>query len=162
LDQLVAAGVAVALLTARSGTPLAGVLTSLWMDGLAERIELDNLSQRETTELLAAGLGGSGQDSSAHRMRRGAGGAALCFVEGGRGGGEGGGVRGVGGGGRWGGDGAGGARLQEVVAARLGRLDPDQLTAMELLAVAGTAPLGVVTALTPVRAVEGLEARALV
>ena len=43
-------------------------MTDIWKDGLAERIELHNLSQLETTDLLTKGLGGSVQDSSANRI----------------------------------------------------------------------------------------------
>jgi hypothetical protein len=63
---------------------------------------------------------------------------------------------------RWQGQWATGARLQEIVAARLGRLDPEELTPMEMLALAGSLPLELVTSVTTARALERLEGRGLV
>ena len=38
-----------------------------------------------------------------------------------------------------------GGNSKEIVAARLGTLDPDELTAMELLALAGSLPLALLS-----------------
>ncbi|HEV2361282.1 MAG TPA: ATP-binding protein, partial [Acidimicrobiales bacterium] len=68
LHQLVAGGSIVVIATARSGTQLPQAIVDLWKDGLAERLELQNLSRLETTQLLTRFLGGNVQDSSANRM----------------------------------------------------------------------------------------------
>jgi DNA-binding CsgD family transcriptional regulator/tetratricopeptide (TPR) repeat protein len=162
LHQLVAAGLVVAIITTRSGTTPPATVTALWKDGLAERIELQSLSRRETTELLAASLDGSVEDSSANRIWHVTGGNPLYLREVVLSSAETGALRQVEGEWRWRGEWATGSRLQEIVEARLGRLDPDELSAMEILAFAGSLPLGLVTGLTTVRAVEELEARALV
>jgi DNA-binding NarL/FixJ family response regulator len=162
LHQLVAAGLIVAIITTRSGVRAPAGLTSLWKDRLAERVELQNLSRRETAELLAAGLGGSVEDTSASRMWHVTGGNPLYLREVVLSSAETGALKQVDGEWQWRGEWAKGARLQEIVAARLGRLDPDELTAMEMLALAGSLPLELVTGLTTALAVEDLEARALV
>jgi DNA-binding CsgD family transcriptional regulator len=162
VQQLVAAGLIVAIMTARSGVPPPVALTALWTEGLAERIELQNLSKRETLELLTAGLGGPVEESSGDRIWQVTGGNPLYVREVVLSSAESGALREVDGEWRWRGEWARGARLHEIVAGRLGRLDPDELTAMEMLAVARSLPLGLVTTVTTARAVAGLEARALV
>jgi DNA-binding CsgD family transcriptional regulator len=161
-QQLVAAGLIVAILTARSGVPTPAGLTALWTEGLAERIELQSLSHRETTELVTAALGGSMEESSAERIWQVTAGNPLYVREVVLSSAETGALREVDGEWRWRGEWARGGRLQEIVAARLGRLDPDELTAMEMLADARSLPLELLTASTTARAVAGLEARALV
>ncbi len=162
LHQLVAAGVIVALITTRSGTRPPAAVADLWKDGLAERVELQNLSRPEIAELLAAGLGGAVQDSSAERFWHIADGNPFILREVVLSSLETGALNQIDGEWRWSGEWATGPRLQEIVEARLGRLDPDELTAIELLALAGSLPLDLVTGLTTARAVEGLEARSLV
>jgi DNA-binding CsgD family transcriptional regulator len=162
LQQLVVAGLIVAVMTTRSGTAPPVALMALWTEGLAERIELQNLSKREALELLTAGLGGPVEESSADRIWHVTAGNPLYLREVVLSSTETGALSEVDGQWRWRGTWARGARLQEIVAGRLGRLDPDELTAMEMLAVARSLPLGLVTALTTARAVAGLEARALV
>jgi DNA-binding CsgD family transcriptional regulator len=161
LRQMVAARLIVAILTTRS-VPTPADLVALWTEGLAERIELQNLSQRETTELLTAALGGSVEESSAERIWHVTAGNPLYLHEVVLSSADTGALREVDGEWRWRGEWARGARLQEIVAARLGRLDPDELTAMEMLALARTLPLELVTAHSSARAVANLDARALV
>ena len=134
LHQMVAGGLISAIVTSRTGTHPPAAVTDLWKDGFAERIELQSLSQREATELLLAGLGAPVQDSSADRMWRIAAGNPLYLREVVLSGNETGALRLGDGEWRWHGAWATGSRLQEIVAARLGRLDPDELTVMELLA----------------------------
>ena len=162
LHQLVGAGLIVAILTIRSDSTPPAAVTALWKDGLAERLELQSLSRLETAELLSAALGGNVQDSSANRMWHVTGGNPLYLREVVLASRESGALRQVDGEWRWRGQWATGARLQEIVVARLGSLDPDELTAMEMLALAGPLPFGFLTGLTTTRAVEALEARALV
>ena len=162
LHQLVASGLVVAIITSRSGRRGPAALTDLWKDGLAERVELQNLSLAEATELLVGALGGAVEDSSASRMWHVTRGNPLYLREVVLSSTETGALKRVDGEWRWRGEWAKGARLQEIVAARLGRLEPDELCAMEMLALAGSLPLGLVTDLTTTQAVELLEGRALV
>ena len=162
LHQLVATGAIACLLTVRSGAPLHPALTDLWKDNLAQRLELQNLSQRETTELLTAALAGNVQDSSAHRIWQTTGGNPLYVREVVLSSLETGALVESNGEWRWRGAWATGARLQEVVADRIGRLDPDASMAMEMIALAGSLPVSLVADLTTARAVEELEERALV
>jgi len=162
LHQLVATGSIVCLLTVRSGSHLPAGLTDLWKDGLAQRLELQNLSQGETAELLAAALAGGVQDSSANRIWQTTGGNPLYVREVVLSSVETGALREVGGEWRWQGEWAQGGRLQEIVAARIGRLGPDASTAMEIVALAGSLPVSLVGDLTSPRAVEELEEHALV
>ncbi len=162
LHQVVASGLIIAIMTTRSGSHPPAALTDLWKDGFAERIELQNLSRRETSELLVAGLGGSVQDSSANRIWHVTVGNPLYLREVVLSSAETGALKQSDGEWRWRGKWAEGARIQEIVAGRLGRLEPDELTAMELLALAGSLPIGLVIGLTTAQAVQKLEARGLV
>jgi ATP/maltotriose-dependent transcriptional regulator MalT len=162
LHQLAGGDDFVTIVTARSDSRLPAALVDLWKDDLAERIELQNLSLRETNELLSVGLGGPLSDSTANRIWQVTGGNPLYLREVVLSGRESDALRVVDGEWRWQGEWAAGARLQEIVAARLGSLDPDETTVMEMLALAGSLPLGLVSGLTSTRAVEGLEARELV
>jgi len=162
LHQQVAAAGLVLLATARSDRPVPTPITDLWKDGLAERIELQNLSLRETSEVLAVGLGGQVEDTSANRFWQITEGNPLYLREVVLSSQETDALQEVDGVWRWRGAWAGGSRLQEIVAARLGRLDPDEATAIEILALSGSLPLELVTDLTSSRAVENLESRGLV
>jgi DNA-binding NarL/FixJ family response regulator len=162
LHQLVPAGHIVVILTTRSGTHPPPALTEIWKDGFAERIELHNLSRREAMELLTKGLGGLVEDSSANGIWHVTAGNPLYLREVVLSSAETGALTHRDGEWRWRGEWATGDRLQEIVAARLGRLDPDELIAMEMLAVAGSLPLAVVVGATTPMAVEQLETRGLV
>ncbi len=162
LHQVVAARLLVALVTTRSGTLTPPAVRDIWKDGLAERIELHNLSQRETTELLTQGLGASVQDSSANRIWNVTGGNPLYLREVILSGKETGALREADGEWTWRGAWATGSRLQEIVAGRMEGLEPDELTAMELLALAGPLPVTLLSALTTADTLTQLEGRGLV
>ena len=162
LHQMSAAGLITVLITARSGLRLPVAVTDLWKDGLAERIELENLSRREAVALLSGGLGGSVEDNSADRIWHVTAGNPLYLREVVLSSLETGALREVDGDWSWRGQWARGSRVQEIVAARLGRLGPEESTAIEMIALAGSLPLALVSGLTTTRAVEELEARALV
>lgn len=161
LHQLIASGAVAAIITSRTGTALSPALTDLWKDGLAERMELQNLSRLESLELLTALLGGPVEDSTAGRIWTLTDGNPLSVRELVHTSRETGSLDQVEGVWRLRGGWASGARLQEIVAARLGRLSPDESTVMELLAVGGTLPLDLVTRVASTAAIEGLEQRGL-
>jgi hypothetical protein len=123
LHQLVATDSIACIFTAPTGT-LPPTLTDLWKNGLAERIELANLSQRETSEVVSAALGGAMEDSSVNRIWQTTGGNPLYLREVVFSSTETGALQLINGAWRWRGEWAGGARLQEIVATRLGRLHP--------------------------------------
>jgi predicted ATPase len=162
VHQVVAVGLAVAVVATRTGEPVQTALIELWKDGFAERIELQNLSRLETMELLAQGLDGNLRDSSANGLWNVTEGNPLYLREVVISSRETGALNQTDGEWRWHGDWATGTRLQEIVGARLGTLDPDELTAMELLAVAGSLPLTLLSNLTTAGAVQRLEGRGLV
>lgn len=161
LHQLIASGAITACITSRTGTVLPPALTDLWKDGLAERMELQNLSRLESLELLTALLGGPVEDSTAGRIWTVTDGNPLSLRELVYASRETGTLRQIEGAWRLRGGWASGARLQEIVAARLGRLSPDEATVMELLAVAGTLSLDLVTRVASTTALDGLEERGL-
>jgi DNA-binding CsgD family transcriptional regulator len=162
LHQVVTAGLILAIITMRSGTQSPQALTELWKDGFAQRIELQNLSLREATELLEVGLGGIVPESSATQIWNVTGGNPLYLREVVLSSAEAGALKQVDDEWRFKGEWAAGVRLQEIVAARLGRMDPDELQVMEMLATTGSLPLGLVTGLATERAVQRLETRGLV
>lgn len=162
LHQLVAAGSIVAIVTVRSGARMPDVFTSLWKDGLAERIELQTLSRLEADEILTSCLGGVVQDSSAARIWQLTEGNPLYLREIVLSSLETGDLSLVDAQWQWRGENVLGSRVQEIVMARIGRLDPDASSAMELVALARTLPLDILTQLTATRAAEELDAHALV
>lgn len=161
IHQLISSGAMTAVVTSRTGSVVHPALTHLWKDGLAERIELQNLSRRESVELLGELLGGPVEDSTAGRIWQVTEGNPLSVRELVHSSRETGALREVDGVWRLRGAWASGARLQEIVAARLGRLSPEESTVMELLAEGGTLPLDLVTRLASAAAVEELERRGL-
>jgi DNA-binding CsgD family transcriptional regulator len=162
LHQAVATDLAVAILSVTHRTQVPVALTDLWKDGLAERLELQNLSHAEIGELLEAALGAPVQDSSANRMWQFTQGnpqilheVVLASVESGA-------LRVEGGEWRWRGGWSAGSRIQEIVAARLGALSSDENSTMEFLAVAGSLPLAALTSLVSPGSVGTLAERDLI
>jgi DNA-binding CsgD family transcriptional regulator len=162
LHQLVSLGTIAVILTTRGGTTPPAAVTDLWKDGFAERFELQELSRRQTASLLAHVLGNPPEESSADRIWHVTEGnplfvreVVLASIEAGA-------MRLVDGAWRWRGEWASGGRLREIVAGRIGALDPDELTVVELLAVGGALPLELVTGLANGRALRSLDARGLV
>jgi DNA-binding CsgD family transcriptional regulator/tetratricopeptide (TPR) repeat protein len=162
LHQLIAAGTIASIITVRSGTRLPAALTELWKDGLAERIDLANLDLEESTELLVAALGGPLQDSSAKRLFQVTEGNPLYLREVVLSSLETGALQEDGDEWRWRGEWATGSRLQEIVAARFGRLEPDVSSALEFVALAGSLPIALLSRLSTLEALSELEERALV
>jgi ATP/maltotriose-dependent transcriptional regulator MalT len=162
LHQLVAAGTVSVLVTIRTRADMPGALTALWKDDLAARVELLNLTHRETEELLGYILGQVVETSTAERIWKVTDGNPLYVREVVLSSIESGALREDGGEWRWRGTWATGSRLQEIVATRLGRLDPDELTAVEMLALAGSLPVELLSGLSTPDAIGRLETRGLV
>ena len=162
VHQLVASGALCVIVTARSGTPLPAPVTDLWKDGLAERLQLQNLSCRETAELLAQALGDAVEDSSASRIWNVTSGNPLYVREVVLSSQETGALGRTEAEWRWRGRWATAPRLKEIVAARLGRLDQSETSVMEMVALTGSLPLDLVAGLAARSAVEELERRGLI
>jgi len=162
LHQLVAAGTISVLVTIRTRADMPAALTALWKDDLAARVELQNLTYRETEELLVCTLGRGVEANTAERIWQVTDGNPLYVREVVLSSIESGALRDEGGEWRWRGTWATGSRLQEIVAARLGRLDPDELTAVEMLALAGSLPVELLSGLSTPDAIGRLETRGLV
>jgi DNA-binding NarL/FixJ family response regulator len=162
IHQLVATRSVVALVTTRArGTPPVAI-NDLWKDGYADRIELRELSRRETATLLEHLLGGPCAESSADRIWHVTDGnplyvreVVLASIDSGA-------LRLVDGTWRWHGDWASGARLRELVAMRLEGLDPDELTIVEMLSVGGPLSLDLLIGPTSAAALESLETHGIV
>jgi DNA-binding NarL/FixJ family response regulator len=146
----------------RSGAPAPAALTAMWKDGLLERLELQPLSRLEATQLLVAVLGGSVEETTLERLWQITEGNPLYLREVILASHEGGALRQVSGLWRWRGRWAESTRLREVVAERLGRLDPEETTAIEALAVGGPLPIALLSKLCTPAALDRLEARGLV
>jgi DNA-binding CsgD family transcriptional regulator len=136
LLQLATVGVVRLLLTLRSGARVPDALVALWKDRFVDRIELQPLGRGDTADLLSRVLGGPVDGATAERAWRVTGGNVLYLRElvddllrtgalhqenwlw------------------RWEGELAPGARLIELVHARLDRLGADERLGVDLLAVA--------------------------
>jgi DNA-binding CsgD family transcriptional regulator len=162
LLQLATAGAVRLLLTLRSGARVPDALVALWKDRYVNRIELQPLGQGDTADLLARVLGGPVDGGTAERTWRVTGGNVLYLRE----------LvddlrrtralHEADGSWRWDGNHAPGARLVELVDARLDRLRDDERLGVDLLAVAERLDLSVVRDLCGAAAVATLEEQAFV
>lgn len=159
IHHLASDGTVRLLLTIRSGEPVPDPLPGLWKDGLADRIELQPLSQEEVTSLLRLVLGAEVERGAAEALWRSTSGQPLLLHEVV--------VDSIATGAlaaphsvwQWRPGLGHGVRLREVVAARLGALSgPDRL-AVELVSLSEPLAVVAVTALAPESDLLGLERR---
>ena len=162
LLQLATAGVVRLLLTLRSGARVPDALVALWKDRFVDRIELQPLGRGDTEDLLAAVLGGRVDGATVDRTWRVTGGNVLYVRElvddllrSGA-------LHEAHGLWRWDGDLAPGARLVELVHARLDRLGDDERLGVDLLAVAERLEASVVLDVCGTGAVARLEEQAFI
>ncbi len=130
-----ATGPAFVIVTLRSGAATPDVITALWKDGIAARIDLQTLSQAETTRLVESMLGGPVEEPTARRIWGWTNGNPLYVREvvlAGRNGGE---LVGRTGLWCWHGGMPVNARLLELVAARLSDLPASVTALLELVSV---------------------------
>ncbi len=161
LHQMAAVGSIVLVATARTNT-MPSDLHTLAREERATRLELQDLSERESRELLEVALGAPVQDSSAGRLWTITGGNPLYLREVVLTSLESGALAETSGEWRWRGKWAHGDRVQEIVSERVGRLSVDATHAVEIVALAGPLPVSLVTSLASARALEELEESALV
>ena len=162
VHQLVLRRVASVVLTLRSGEAAPDAVTALWKDGHLSRLELQPLSQDETTALVEARLGGPLDSATARRLWSITRGNALYLqqlvdgeLEASR-------LRQVAGVWQWSGELDLSPGLKELLSARIGQLPGTQRGVVEVLAFGE--PLGVplLVELTDADALEQAEARGLV
>lgn len=140
VHQLAAGREAVTGVTVRSGVPVPDAVRGLWKDELCERVELHELAQADVARLLERALGGAVDRRSAATLWQRTRGNVLFLRELVRHGLERGLLAEEGGVWRWRGEDAGiGARLVDVIDARMDALDPRGRAVLEL--VAAGAPL---------------------
>ncbi|HWD71382.1 MAG TPA: LuxR C-terminal-related transcriptional regulator [Actinomycetota bacterium] len=124
------------LATVRAGEAAPDSVTALWKDGLAERLELPALSEDLVGEVVSRALGGQVDGPTLARLWGASGGNVLFLRELLLAGQESNTLRQRGGVWSWTGPMVVSPRLQEVLDARLGSLEPDQVALMEVLAFA--------------------------
>ncbi len=140
VHMLAATGTAFALVTVRSGEPVSDAVSAMWKDGIAARMEVRPLSRPTASEALAAGLDGQVDAATEQRLWDASGGNALFLRELVRAGQDSGRLapsRGVW---SWQGQIALGARLTELIEARLAGLSATDRDVLEELALGE--PLG--------------------
>jgi predicted ATPase len=122
------------LATTRTGEAAPDSVTALWKDGLAERLEVQALSEEQVGELILQVLGGQVDGPTLARLWEASGGNVLFLRELLLAGQETNALRHVGGVWSWTGSMVVSPRLQEILDVRLGTLQPDQVSLMEFLA----------------------------
>jgi len=154
VHQLVQSRSCGVLATVRTPGPVPDPVTALWKDSLAERIDLDNWSEEETGQVLAAALDGPIARASLRRLWELSQGNALYLRELVLGAVDAGTLSEVGGIWSLAGPLSPPGRLVELVAARLRGLRPETIAVIELLAVGE--PLGI-SIMEKIAGTEGLE-----
>lgn len=162
VHQLVLSGSAFVVVTLRAGEVTADSIVALWKDGLAERLDLGALSEEEVAELVPRVLGGQIDTPTMGRLWRATRGNALFLRELVLSGAESGTLVETGGVWTWKGQLELSLRLREIVAARLGTLDPDQTALIELLAHGEPVGASVLEQLVSATALDGAERRGVV
>ena len=159
--QLVSAGSAAAIVTARAGAALPEGIRALWKDGLVARIDLQPLGRGHTVQLASQLLEGQLDGDLSEAFWQTSRGNPLYLrelVQAGRTAG-----RVVAQHGLWRRSGplAVGPRLTELVQERFGRVSRNEMATLELVAVGDPVPLSVMTRLAPSVYVSSLQRQGL-
>jgi len=150
------------LVTIRSGEPCPDAVVALWKERLAQRIDLQPLSEPETVELVEQVLGDAVAPGTRSRLWRLTGGNPLYLrevVEAALGQGV---LTRAAGDWRWEGRLAGPTRLVELVSDRIGGCDAAERRVLELVAMGEPLPVEVVLRLADREPLAELEGRGLV
>ena len=147
--------------TVRRGERLPDAISSLWQDGLAERVEVQALSRMEVGHLLGTVLGGQVDTATQHRLWDASRGNVLFLHELVLLGLERGSLAERAGVWSWVGELACGDRLTELVEDRLVGLDRQQRWALEVLAVGEPLPSSLFGSVVGSRLVQELHSRGL-
>ena len=161
LVHLASARDACVVVTLRAGEPAPDAVTTLWREGIAERVEVAALGRDDTGRLLAAALGGPVDGATVRDLFDASRGNPLFLRELVLGGLDAGLLR----------DDAGIWRLverlalppplTELVEARLADVSSDERAVLEIVAIADAIGLEVLTELTSNAAIDGAERRGL-
>jgi DNA-binding CsgD family transcriptional regulator/tetratricopeptide (TPR) repeat protein len=154
--------VASVVMTIRSGLTVPSVLTRLWKEGLAERIDLRPLDRAGAAGLAEAILGGAIDAVALGDLLRRSSGNPLYLRELVLGGVESGDLARDGAIWRSTGSPVPSSRLTELIKRRLGRLDDAQMSVVEALAIGGLVELRLLETAADVIGLERLEARGIV
>jgi DNA-binding CsgD family transcriptional regulator len=162
VNQLVRSGTCGVVATVRSLAPAPYPVTSLWKDGLAERLELDTLGETEVGQVAAGVLGGPVASASVRRLWEVSQGNALYLRELLAGAVDSGAL--VDGGGIWSLELplTAPARLIELVAARLAGVAPETVETIHLVAAGEPLPLTILERLCEPAPIEDAERRGFV
>lgn len=162
LHQLVRRGAAKVVVTLRRGEPVPDAVRSLWKDERLDRLELQPLSQCESTALVSAALGGPLDPSDMRRLWKLTRGNALYLrnvveqeLSGGR-------LNERGGLWSWTGDPVSSPTLIELIESRMGVLPPPIAEVIDVLAVGEPLDTAVLAQVTDPAAIEEADARGLI
>lgn len=161
VHRLAVGGLAHVACTVRTGDPVRADLTDLWASGVALRLELQPLARDEADLLAEVGLGGPVEPVTLDRLWGRTHGNPLFLRLVVLGAGERGQLRAERGWWSWDGDETPDAPIVELVEVRLGRLEPRDRTALEVVALAEGVAVEVVAAIAPGSDLAGLEQRSL-
>jgi len=161
LHGLAVARTAYVVATVRSGEQVPDPVVALWKDGLAERLELGPLDQRQVAELLETVLGGPVEGKVLQQFWNASEGNVLYLRELVLGSIDAGTLVDDAGLWRLVGDVSSSPRLTDLVEARLSGLDEDEVAALELVAFGEPIGVDVVERLSSGAALERLERRGL-
>ena len=134
VHQLAATGSAFVVVTVRSGASAPDPIVGLWKDGLTERVEVQTLGRGEFEELVTAALSGEVEGATLHELWELTRGNPMFLRELILGGLDSGALGSSAGVWHWEGPMTVAPRLVELVEGRLGRLGPEELDLLELLA----------------------------
>lgn len=162
IHQVAVAGIASVVVTVRTGEEIPDSIVSLWKDGIAERLEVQGLSQKEVEDLAAAALGDRPDRGTLFLLWNTSRGNPLFLREIVLWGLDSGALLRDKGVWRWTGAFSPGPRLLEVIESRLGRLEPEVREVLELIAFGEPISLDLLESLAGAEAIEHAERKGLI
>lgn len=145
------------VVTVRAGEPCPDAVLALWKDGLAERVDIQPLSEPETAAMVEAIVGGPVDVATRRRTWALTRGVPLYVREVARAATDQGVLAPAGGVWQWRGNVAGSARLSDLVGDQLGRAGPDERRVVDLTAFGEPLPIDVLRRLEPESALADAE-----
>ncbi|MDS0134324.1 MULTISPECIES: LuxR C-terminal-related transcriptional regulator [unclassified Amycolatopsis] len=161
VHQLAQAGRAFVLVTVRAGESVPPAITALWKEDRAARLEIRAMTHEDVREVLAAVLGGPVDGVTSRRMFEHTRGNMLLLRELVNAGRESGALTEIAGVWQWTGPWVVAPRLAEVIAERIGRLEPDEQEVLEFVAYGEPVGADILVGLTSQRAVLAAESKNL-